>query len=224
MITKEQITTIKISVCQFLDKLNEHDCCSLTEDTIPSIGSVEYGYKTCSPEPQLLTLLAIHGSNAGDGVAAAEKLPNNTETCNACKTEYNPDINGGIVNAHPFCQKCIVSMAEETTNDLIQKDEILLLARKCLKTFEKLAILLENEKLAAGAVMGAATATSWKQQTKQAIEAIDAVVEDSNEEGVHAIAYIVDDCGIEEADCNECSYACKRKDGEGRKTANSLTI
>jgi len=36
------------------------------------------------------------------------------ETCNACEKEYDVKTSGGVVNGHPFCQKCMVGMAEES--------------------------------------------------------------------------------------------------------------
>lgn len=36
------------------------------------------------------------------------------ETCNFCQKEYNPTITGGIVSGHPFCQECVVGMANDS--------------------------------------------------------------------------------------------------------------
>lgn len=49
---------------------------------------------------------------------------NEVESCNACDKPYNPLITGGIVNGHPFCQECIISMAESAVDDRIESEKI----------------------------------------------------------------------------------------------------
>lgn len=52
------------------------------------------------------------------------------ETCNACEKEYNPKYSDGIVNGHPFCQNCIVGMAEESVTICDKLSEVLELLKE----------------------------------------------------------------------------------------------
>jgi hypothetical protein len=63
-------------------------------------------------EPYANEIIEILKRNGHWGVDGEYKAQ--TETCQACENEFIPETNGGYVNAHPFCLKCLIHMVEET--------------------------------------------------------------------------------------------------------------